>query len=262
MRSLGEGGAERPAPSVAIIDGDAAFLVVLANRLDRLGWKQRTLSPRARAKTLCAIDNDVLVVDLSVMGARRWNWLAKLCEQRPDLHVIVCAGPSTVGERICALRAGADDWLNKPCHPEELIARIEAVTGYRRPFVRHTLDSLWLGELEIRPHLYQAFVRGDSLCLTRREYELIDAFMRAVGEVIAREAVYEAIWHAEAAFCGRSVDVLVHKVRRKLEVASPDWMYIHTHYRHGYRLQPERRSAPQEPVRLPLRASVPTTLAA
>jgi DNA-binding response OmpR family regulator len=249
-------------PSVAIIDRDTAFLAVLANRIDRLGWKRRDLSPQVRTKTLYSMDADVLVVDVSILGARRWKWLAHLCEQRPELHVIVCSGPSTVGERICALRAGADDWLNKPCHPEELIARIEAVTGYHRPFLRHSLESLWLGELEIRPHQFQAFIRGDSLQLTRREYELIDALVCAEGEVVAREAVYEAIWQADMVLYDRSVDVLVHKVRRKLEEASPDWTYIHTHYRHGYRLAPEQSSATQELVRLPLMAPVPATLAA
>jgi len=252
----------RPGLSVAIIDLDSGFLTVLGNRLDRLGWKRRALAPRVRANTLRSMNADVLVVDVSLLGPHRWRRLAHLCEQSPQLHVIVCSGPSTVGERICALRAGAADWLNKPCHPEELIARIEAVAGYRRPFVNAAMDSRWFGDLEIRSHQFQAFIQGVNVDLTRREYQLIDVLARAEGDVISREAVYRAIWRGEMARHDRSVDVLVHKVRRKLEQASSEWTYIHTKRRHGYRLAPERATSMPEPVPLPCRTPPPATLAA
>lgn len=253
---------QRPGLSVAIIDLDSGFLTVLGNRLDRLGWKRRALTPRVAAKTLRAMNADVLVVDVSILGPQRWRRLAYLCEQSPQLQVIVCSGPSTVGERICALRAGAADWLNKPCHPEELIARIEAVAGYRRPFVHAAMDSRWFGDLEIRSNQFQAFIQGVSVHLTRREYQLIDVLARAEGEVSSREAVYRAVWRGEMARHDRSVDVLVHKVRRKLEQASPEWTYIHTKRRHGYRLAPERATPMPEPVPLPCRTPPPATLAA
>jgi DNA-binding response OmpR family regulator len=248
--------------SVAIIDSDSGFLTVLGNRLDRLGWKRRALTPRVGAKTLSSMNADVLVVDVSILGPQRWKRLAQLCEQGPQLHVIVCSGPSTVGERICALRAGADDWLNKPCHPEELIARIEAVAGYRRPFMNAGMDSRWFGDLEIRSHQFQVFIQGVNVYLTRREYQLIDVLAHANGDVISREAVYQAIWRGEMVRHDRSVDVLVHKVRRKLARASSEWTYIHTKRRHGYRLAPERTTPMPEPTPLPCRTPPPATLAA
>jgi ActR/RegA family two-component response regulator len=100
---------------VAILDSDSGFLVVLAKRLERLGWEHRVLSPRVTAKTLASMEVDALVIDIAILGAPRWKWLARVCEQRPDVRVIVCTGASTVAERVCALRLGADDWLSKPC---------------------------------------------------------------------------------------------------------------------------------------------------
>jgi DNA-binding response OmpR family regulator len=224
---------------VAVLDRDSGFLVVLANRMERLGWKHRVLSARVSAKTLASIEVDALIVDVAILGARRWKWLARLCEQRPDVRVIVCTGSSTVAERVCALRLGADDWLSKPCHPEELIARIEAVTAHRlRPETRD-LEPVTVGEVEIRPDQYQAFVRGRSLRLTRREYQLIELLSRADGEVLAREGIYECLWGCEMIRNDRSVDVFVHKLRRKLERASPGWRYVHTHFGVGYRLAGE-----------------------
>jgi DNA-binding response OmpR family regulator len=225
---------------VAILDSDSGFLVVLAKRLERLGWKHRVLSQRVTAKTLASMEADALIVDISILGAQRWKWLARLCEQRPDVRVIVCTGTSTVAERVCALRLGADDWLSKPCHPEELIARIEVVTSHRRRPEPRDLEPVTIGEVEIRPDRYQAFVRGDSLRLTRREYQLIELLSRAGGEVLPRESIYECLWGGEMIRNDRSVDVFVHKLRRKLEDASPGWRYVHTHFGIGYRLAGER----------------------
>jgi DNA-binding response OmpR family regulator len=230
---------EPPALRVAILDCDSGFLVVLANRLERLGWRHRVLSPRVSTKTLGSMEVDALVVDIAILGARRWKWLARLCEQRPDVRVIVCTGSSTVAERVCALRLGADDWLSKPCHPEELIARVEAVTAHRRRPEPRDLEPVRIGEVEIRPDQYQAFVCGRSLRLTRREYQLIELLSRADGEVLAREDIYEWLWGAEMIRNDRSVDVFVHKLRRKLERASPRWRYVHTHFGIGYRLAAE-----------------------
>jgi DNA-binding response OmpR family regulator len=191
------------------------------------------------AKTIAAMEVDAVIVDVALLGAPRWKWLARLCDQRPDVRVIVCTGTSTVAERVCALRLGADDWLSKPCHPEELIARVEAVTAHRRRPEPRDLEPVTIGEVEIRPDQYQAFVRGHSLRLTRREYQLIELLSRAGGEVLAREEIYECLWGAAMIRNDRSVDVFVHKLRRKLEHASPRWRYVHTDFGIGYRLAGE-----------------------
>ncbi|MGD0452887.1 MAG: response regulator transcription factor [Solirubrobacteraceae bacterium] len=236
-----DGGSEVEAAGlrVAILDSDSGFLLVLAKRLERLGWKHQVLSPRVTAKTIAAMEVDAVIVDVALLGAPRWKWLARLCDQRPDVRVIVCTGTSTVAERVCALRLGADDWLSKPCHPEELIARVEAVTAHRRRPEPRDLEPVTIGEVEIRPDQYQAFVRGHSLRLTRREYQLIELLSRAGGEVLAREEIYECLWGAAMIRNDRSVDVFVHKLRRKLEHASPRWRYVHTDFGIGYRLAGE-----------------------
>jgi DNA-binding response OmpR family regulator len=96
-----------------------------------------------------------------------------------------------------------------------------------------------MGEVEVRPDLYQAFVRGRNLRLTRREYQLIELLSRAGSEVQPREVIYQCLWGYTMARNDRSVDVFVHKLRRKLERASPGWRYIHTHFGIGYRLAAE-----------------------
>jgi DNA-binding response OmpR family regulator len=102
------------------------------------------------------------------------------------------------------------------------------------------------GELEIRGDQFQAFAGGRSADLTRREFEVLELLARAKGKVLQREEIYQAVWGYAMAHGDRSVDVFVRKVRQKLETASPDWSYIHTHFGVGYRFQPERPGGPDE----------------
>ena len=183
---------------------------------------------------------NALLLDPAVLGEEGWGYLERVCGMLPDLGVVVCTGRSTVAQRVRGLRLGVDDWITKPCHPEEAMARIEAVSRRRRrgrPSVE--AGPLVAGELEIRADQFQAFVGGGSLDLTRREFELLQLLAEAKGQVLEREAIYQRVWGYAMAHGDRSVDVFIRKLRQKLEKRSPGWGYIHTHFGVGYRFDPE-----------------------
>jgi DNA-binding response OmpR family regulator len=87
-------------------------------------------------------------------------------------------------------------------------------------------------------------VAGTPLELTRREFELLELMAGAEGRVLEREDIYERVWGYAMVHGDRSIDVYVRKLRQKLERASPDWTYIHTHFGIGYRFAPETEAAP------------------
>ena len=146
---------------------------------------------------------------------------------------VVCTGQSTVAQRVRGLRLGADDWLTKPCHPEELIARVEAVVRRRRRAeARSSGGPITAGEIEIRSDRFQAFVARRSIDLTRREFELIELLADAEGRVLEREEIYQRVWGYAMARGDRSVDVFVRKLRQKLEKASPE-LALHPHALRG-----------------------------
>jgi DNA-binding response OmpR family regulator len=255
---------DRPLPlRVAVLDSDSGFLTVLAKRLERLECKHRVLDPGTPTERISSMRLDALIVDFASLGAERWAWLERLCRSPRDFSIVICTGPSTAVERVRALRLGADGWLSKPCHPEELIARVEAVVGRRRRPEPRSFEPVTVGEVEVRRDLYQAFVRERSLRLTRREFQLIELLSCAGGEVIPRKTIYERLWGFEMPRNDRSVDVFVHKLRRKLESASPRWRYVHTHFGIGYRLAAEPVVVEQAPRELePVAALADTPLAA
>ncbi len=225
---------------VAVLDRDSGFIQVLSKRLDRLNWEHRVLASPVPPDAIGSMRLSALVVDLTVLGPQAWEWLERLCGALPDLGVVVCTGPSTVAQRVRGLRLGADDWIAKPCHPEEVIARIQSVVRRRRRATgRVETKPVTAGQVEIRSDRFQAYVEGRSLDLTRREFELIELLAAAEGRVLEREDIYSRLWGYAMVRGDRSVDVFVRKLRQKLEKASPKWRYIHTHFGIGYRFAAE-----------------------
>ena len=155
--------------------------------------------------------------------------------------MIVCTGPSSVAQRVRGLRLGADAWITKPCHAEELICVIEAaIRRHRRNESARARAPTSVGEMTIRPDLYQAYVGDASLELTAREFEILHLLSQS-DRVLRREEIYERVWGYAMAHGDRSVDVFVRKLRQKLRGASPRWSYIHTHFGVGYRFAPRAR---------------------
>jgi DNA-binding response OmpR family regulator len=235
---------------LAVLDRDPGFMQVLSKRLDALGCEYRPLSAPLNADALVTMRLNALVVDLAILGPTGWGYLEQVCARLPGLAVVVCTGPSSVAQRVRGLRLGADAWITKPCHAEELICVIEAAVRRHRRAEMPALESAsTFGEITIRPDLYQAYVNEVSLELTAREFEILN-LLSGSDRVLRREEIYERIWGYAMAHGDRSVDVFVRKLRQKLRTGSPQWSYIHTHFGVGYRFAPEREGSVEEELDL------------
>jgi DNA-binding response OmpR family regulator len=222
---------------LAVIDSDSGFTQVLAKRLGAVGWRAELLSSPPPVEDVTALRVHAVVIDPVLLGREAWDYLGRLCAASSARVVIVCTGRSSVAQRVRGLRLGADDWITKPCHPEEVLARVEAAVRRWNAGAAGTAaaEAVIAGDLEIRPDMFEAFVGGRSVGLTRREFELLQLLASSSGRVIPRERIYERVWGYSMAHGDRSVDVFVRKLRKKLEAASPTWRYVHTHFGVGYR---------------------------
>ncbi|MDR9369753.1 response regulator transcription factor, partial [Conexibacter sp. JD483] len=162
-----------------------------------------------------------------------------------DAALIVCAPRAEPRERVRALRSGVDGWIELPCHPHELLARVAAIVrGGERGGATATAattpagDVVHAGDLAIRSDRWQAYAGDEPAGLTTREYELLELLARNQSEVLTRERIYAALWGGTMARGDRIVDVFVSRVRLKLERVSPGWRYIHTLSGVGYRFSP------------------------
>jgi len=222
---------------VALIDEDSGLLTVLDRRFAALRWDREALAYPAGPDQLTALRLHALIVNPALTGL---EYVERIGHALPGLAMLVCSDPAPLAERVRALRGGADDWITKPCHPEEVIARVQSVVRRRRRSAsRAEAKPVVAGEVVIRSDRFQAFVGEQSIDLTRREFELIELLAAAEGRVLEREEIYSRLWGYTMVRGDRSVDVFVRKLRQKLEKASPDWRYIHTHFGIGYRFAAE-----------------------
>lgn len=226
-----------PGLRVAFIDDDSGLITVLDRRFAALRWEREILAYAAVPEQLASMRLHALVVNPALTGLEYIEWTARAL---PGLALIVVSAPAPVADRVRGLRAGADDWIARPCHPEELVARIQAVLRRRRaghaPAEDETIEA---GGLSIRPDRFDAYASGQSASLSRKEYELLFELATAGGRVLEREDIYQRVWGYTMARGDRSVDVFVRKLRQKLERVSPGWHYVHTHFGVGYRFAAE-----------------------
>lgn len=224
---------------IALVDRDTGFATVVKRRAESLGWQQRDLTQVPAIDALVAMRLHALVIDPTLLGPQWAEMIEYLRGNLPEMAIVITTGPSSVRQRVRGLRAGADDWLTKPCHPEELIARIESIMRRRKPAPSLAREPIVAGDLQIRADQFQAFCEGRSLDLTRREFELLHLLADNPGSVLEREEIYQRVWGYQMAHGDRSVDVFVRKLRQKIKSFSPEWEYIHTHFGVGYRFSPE-----------------------
>jgi DNA-binding response OmpR family regulator len=230
---------------VALIDEDSGLVTVLDRRLAALRWELEVISYPAGPDRLAALRLHALIVNPALTGLA---YVERLGLALPGLAMLVCTEPAPLADRVRGLRGGADDWVTKPCHPEELIARVQAVLRRRRVGEVPIDDgALVAGELAIRPDRFDAYVGNEPASLSRKEFELLHQLAIADGRVLEREDVYQRVWGFTMARGDRSVDVFVRKLRQKLERISPGWRYVHTHFGVGYRFAAERLGDAEAP---------------
>jgi DNA-binding response OmpR family regulator len=233
-----------------VIDTDSGFVTVLAKRAEVAGWHLSHSAGPIPPRDLVAMKLNALLVDPAQLGDEAWPYVERIASMLPELGLVVCTGSSTVAQRVRGLRLGVDDWMTKPSHPEEAMARIEAVARRHTRGRREAEGApITAAELEIRPDRFQAFVGSEPLELTRREFELLHLLAEERGQVLEREKIYQQVWGYAMAHGDRSVDVFVRKLRQKLEKRSPGWSYIHTHFGIGYRFEPEPAGIVEEDLR-------------
>jgi DNA-binding response OmpR family regulator len=237
----------------AVIDADPHIALALAERVTGQGRSVQIFHDPPSLDELEAARPNVILVDLALLEARAWDFLRDIRVRLGDIGLVVHTAASTPAQRVCGLTLGADDWVDRPCDPDELLARVESAARRRTNAstpAEHDLDGnaanrrLAFGELELRADQLQAFVGRRSVDLTPREFGVLHALATRRGEVVDRDEVYEMVWGQAMPTGDRAVDVFIRKVRTKLERACPGQAFIHTHHGVGYRFEPEPTASP------------------
>jgi two-component system copper resistance phosphate regulon response regulator CusR len=175
---------------------------------------------------------DVVLLDILLPIKNGVDVCRELRASGNAVPVLMLTARDAVDDRIRGLDAGADDYLTKPFHFEELLARVRAVT--RRRAFPQLPDRLECGRLALNTRTQEAWVDGEAIELTAREYALLEYLCRKGGAVISRDEIAEHVWDNRYDPCSNVIDVYVQRLRRKIDREQPS--FIRTRRGAGYQL--------------------------
>jgi DNA-binding response OmpR family regulator len=178
---------------------------------------------------------DAAILDIMLPGRDGLSILRNLRERKSPLPVILLTARSELNERLEGLNLGADDYLAKPFHIEELIARLHAIT---RRAAGHRQSILAVGDLTLNLLTREVHRAGQKIELTAREFSLLEHLLRSPGRVLTRIEICERVWDYHFDPGTNLVDVYVQRLRKKVDGDFPEKL-IETIRGVGYRLRPD-----------------------
>ena len=216
---------------ILIVDDEAAIAMLVRRILTEAGYRcQAVTDSRAAANLLEKNRYDLVLLDVMMPHLDGYDLLAYL---RPTgTPCIFITAKDAVAERVRGLNSGADDYIVKPFAPAELLARVEGL-------LRHTgrrAATLRVFDAEVDPDNRTVTQNGRAVELTPREFTLLLVLVRARGQALYRDILYERVWGPDAEPNPRALDLHIHRLRKKLDWADK----IVTVPKVGYKLLAER----------------------
>jgi len=226
-------------PRVLLADDEEAITTNLAPFLERSGFAVHVVHDgEAALRAVADRDPDLCVLDVLMPRVNGREVLRRLRADGRWLPVLLLTQVGEAGERAMALEEGADDYLNKPFDPQELVARMRAVLRRARPG-RPPLSAagtLRSGRLRFDRVARRAWLDDQELTLTPKALTLLDYLLTHPDELLTRERLLDVIWGFTTPVGTRAVDNRIAELRRLLgdDATAPTW--IETVAGLGYRL--------------------------
>ena len=227
-------------PRIGIVDDEAGMRDALVALLSDNQFEPVPMESSADfAVVRKSVDLDLVIIDLQLRGESGLE-LAKDIRRSQDLPIVMLTGRGDETDKIIGLEVGADDYLLKPFNPRELIARIRAVLRRygKGNFVaapKDTNDQITFGGLIIdRIDRVLTTTSGTEITLTNAEYRLLDFFLNRPNEIISRVELLAEIGSDLTRYMDRTIDVLILRLRRKIEDNPSKPVHLQTRRGLGY----------------------------
>ena len=211
--------------TILVVDDDPKISTLLQTYLEECGFAVHTVPNGRHCLDFLAGENSVDAVVLDVMMPEL-DGFATLQEIRKTSHVpvvmLTARGDHT--DRIVGLELGADDYLAKPFHPRELLARLKAIFRRVQPIqsadAKPELRSIVVRNVELWPDRRHVELNNTELSLTGMEFDILTVLMERYGRVVTRDAMMNALKGEDWDVFDRSIDVHISHLRKKLRDAS------------------------------------------
>jgi two-component system cell cycle response regulator CtrA len=183
-------------------------------------------------------DYDIILLDLNLPDMSGYEVLRSLRVAKVKTPILILSGLAGIEDKVKGLGFGADDYLTKPFHKDELVARIHAIV---RRSAGHAEQVLTCGDLRLELGSQQADVAGHRVHLTRTEYKLLELLALRQGATVSKEAILSHLYGGMDEPELKIIDVYICKLRKKLSLASGGQDYVETVWGRGYMMHEPTR---------------------
>lgn len=223
--------------TILIIEDDTEINHMLQILLGQQGYS--TVSAYSGTEGILVLDSRVnlILLDLMLPG-RSGEDIIKELKQKHNVPVIVLSAVHDVNKKVDLFSLGADDYVTKPFHNEELLARIDA--RLRNGSGPTAPNILTFKDIELNREDFTARCAGRLLELSRHEFALLCLFMENPSRVCTKSMIYDRVWDYENSADSaddNTLNVHISKLRKRLKECNPETDYIETVWGIGYRLK-------------------------
>tara|TARA_B100001758_G_scaffold192650_1_gene169819 strand:- start:513 stop:1208 length:696 start_codon:yes stop_codon:yes gene_type:complete len=220
---------------ILIIDDDLKLTALITKFLENHSFKVSSFdNPKTALEFLSEKHSfELIILDITMPEMDGFQVLREI-RKKSTIPIIMLTARGEVSDRIVGLELGADDYMPKPFEPEELIARIQSIL--RRIKSPETMvDNLSFEHLAIDKLKQEVMLNGQLVALSTTEFEALLLFAENCGQILDRDFLVENLRGISWQSYDRSIDVLVSRLRSKLNKLDPDTEYIKTIHGVGYK---------------------------
>ncbi|HVS93057.1 MAG TPA: response regulator transcription factor [Mucilaginibacter sp.] len=225
--------------NICLVEDEQKVASFICKGLEEQGYSVKTAADgRTALDTLKHGHFDLVILDVMLPDTNGVDLCRSIRETDKDTPVLMLTALNQVNDKVSGLKAGADDYLVKPFHFSELVARIEALM--RRNKIKQDDHLLVFDDLKLDTWTKAAERGGAQISLTAKEYTLLELFMRNPNKTLSREYIAEQVWGIGFDTGTNFIDVYVNYLRKKIEKDYKSKL-IHTVIGMGYILKQAKK---------------------
>lgn len=200
-----------------IVEDEKILCDTIAKSLRQSGYEVDTCYNGRHAKDILEVEHyDLVVLDLNLPDMDGMEVLRSLRAADEETGVLILSARSQIADKVEGLDAGANDYLAKPFHLDELEARVRSLT--RRKFIQSD-TCLLCGKLSFDTKSREASAAGQSIALTRKESGILEYLLLHQGRPVSQEELIDHVWDSSVDLFSNSIRVHISSLRKKLKAA-------------------------------------------
>ncbi|PKL96120.1 MAG: two-component system response regulator TorR [Betaproteobacteria bacterium HGW-Betaproteobacteria-13] len=232
-----------PQHHVIVVEDDEITRIKISAYFEKAGYRVSQAASAKDMRAVMAVDPaDVVLLDINLPGEDGLS-LTRELRHESNLGIVLVTGRTDAIDRVVGLEMGADDYVTKPFEPRELLARVKNLlwrmaAAHKTPSDEGSKGRVRFGACSFDIEGRNLTVRGEPVRLTRAEYEMLVSLASAPRQVLSRDRLLARISHRGDTPSDRTVDVLIKRLRQKIEADPKTPEHIVTVHGEGYLFSP------------------------